>query len=55
MSESLALALIAVAISLVAVILAVRMSGPRVTTIHTRRPTNTNDDTSDGDDKSQES
>ena len=48
MSESLALALIAVAISLVAVILAVRMSGPRGTTIHTRR-----DD--DGDDKSQES
>ncbi len=52
MSNSLVLALIAVAISLVAVLLAVRSRGPRVTHIHTRRP---DTDADAGDDKSQES
>ena len=48
MSTALVIALLAVAISLMVVVIASR-SGPRITTIHTRRE----DD--DGDDKSQES
>ena len=47
MSNALILALIAVAVSLIAVLLAVRSAGPRITTIETRRPTDTDNDKSD--------
>ncbi len=53
MSTALVIALLAVAISLLVVVIASR-GGPRITTIETRRPSETNDDRSD-DDKSQES
>ena len=45
MSNALVLAFIAVGISLVAVLIAVRSRGPRVTQIHTRRDDKSDDET----------
>ena len=44
MSNALILALVAVAVSLIAVLLAIRGSGPKITTIETRRDDKSDDE-----------